>query len=79
MADALRLYSDLLPDQVRVLGPDHVDTLLTRASIAVLTGQYGDTGEALRLSTRLLPDLERIFGPDHAVTLAIRSHIEGLS
>ena len=41
-AQALRLYRELLPDQERVLGPDHPDTLLTRCDIAHWTGEAGD-------------------------------------
>ena len=33
-AEALRLFQELLPDQERVLGPDHPDTLSTRSNIA---------------------------------------------
>jgi hypothetical protein len=32
-AAALRLYQELLPDRIRVLGADHPDTLATRSSI----------------------------------------------
>ncbi len=38
-AEALRLYRELLPDQVRVLGPGHPDTLGTRHSIDRLDGR----------------------------------------
>jgi hypothetical protein len=34
----LRLHRELLPDQERVLGPDHPDTLATRTNIADLEG-----------------------------------------
>ena len=50
-AEALRLSSrPLLPDQERVLGRDHPDTLTTRNNIAAWTGKTGDAREALRLS-----------------------------
>ena len=35
-AGRLRLFRELLPDQERVLGPDHPDTLTTRNNIACL-------------------------------------------
>jgi hypothetical protein len=59
----LRLSTDLLPDQVRVLGTDHPGTLGTRLNIAAWTGQSGDAATALRLLTELLPDYERVLGP----------------
>ena len=39
---ALRLLTELLPDQERVLGRDHPDTLISRNNIASLTGRAGD-------------------------------------
>ena len=73
--EALRLFQALLPDQERVLGPDHPDTLTTRNNIAYWTGECGDAGEALRLFQALLPDRERVLGPDHPDTLRTRSNI----
>ena len=49
--EALRLFAELLPDQERVLGRDHPDTLRTRHNIAAWTGEVGDAREALRLFT----------------------------
>ena len=73
--EALRLFQALLPDQQRVLGPDHPDTLTTRSNIAVWTGECGDAPEALRLFQALLPDQERVLGPDHPDTLTTRNNI----
>jgi hypothetical protein len=39
---ALRLLRELLPDRVRVLGPDHPDVLITRSSIAYWSARAGD-------------------------------------
>ena len=66
---------ELLPDQERVLGADHPDTLITRGNIASWTGQCGDPAEALRLYRTLLPDQERVLGPDHPNTLTTRNNI----
>ena len=74
-AGALRLFRELLPDQERVLGPDHPDTLNTRNNIASCTGECGDAAAALRLASELLPDRERVLGPDHPDTLATRNNI----
>ena len=77
-AGALRLSRELLPDQERVLGPDHPDTLTTRDNIASWTGECGDAAGALRLSRELLPDQERVLGPDHPDTLTTRNNIARL-
>ena len=39
MAEALQLSQELLPDLLRVLGPDHPTTLLVRNNIAYLRGE----------------------------------------
>ncbi len=62
-------------DRVRILGPDHPDTLGTRGSIATCTGVSGDPAGALRLFQQVLPDLVRVLGPDHPDTLATRYSI----
>ena len=62
---------------MRVLGPDHPDTLATRGNIAAWTGQCGDAAEALRLSQELLPDQVRVLGPGHPDTLTTRGNIAG--
>jgi FHA domain/Tetratricopeptide repeat len=59
----------------RVLGPEHPDTLRTRADLAFWIGESGDAAQALRLFQELLPDLERVLGPDHPDTLATRGSI----
>ena len=41
-ARALQLFIDLLPDQERVLGRDHPDTLAVRGNLAFWTGLAGD-------------------------------------
>jgi hypothetical protein len=66
----LRLRQELLPDQVRLLGPDYSDALSTRNNIAAWTGQCGDAQEALRLSREL-----RALGPDHTDVLFTRANI----
>ena len=63
---ALKLFEELLPDQMRVLGPDHPDTLTTHNNIAVLTGEIGDPQTALELFEELLPDYMRVLGRDQA-------------
>jgi hypothetical protein len=74
-AEALRLYRELLPDQVRVQGPSHPDTLIIRDNIAGWTGECGDIAEALRLYRELLPDQVRVLGPSHPQVLTTRDQI----
>jgi tetratricopeptide (TPR) repeat protein len=75
LAEALRLYHELLPDRERVLGQDHPDTLQTRYYIALWTGECGHLEEALRLFQELLPNEERVQGRDHPDSLASRNNI----
>jgi hypothetical protein len=72
---ALRLFSELLPEQERVLGRDHRDTLDTRYHISSLTGSVGNAHGALWLTSELLPEQERVLGRDHPDTLATRNDI----
>ncbi|WP_194271272.1 tetratricopeptide repeat protein [Zoogloea sp. 1C4] len=72
---ALALIEALLPDQRRVLGPDHPDILKTRANLATWTGQAGDAHAALALFEALLLDQQRVLGPDHPDTLTTRNNI----
>jgi hypothetical protein len=53
---AFQLFQALLPDQTRVLGADHPDTLACRHKIAFCTPERGDIREALRLFEALLSD-----------------------
>ncbi len=74
-AEALRLFRELLPDQIRALGANNPHTLTTRNNIATWTGECGDRAEALRLLRKLLPDQIRALGADHNAVLATRSNI----
>ena len=76
---ALELFTALLPDRQRVLGPDHPDTLTTRSNIASWTGRAGDARGALELFTALLPDRQRVLGPDHPDVQATQAWIEQLT
>ena len=74
-AEALRLFLELLPNQVRILGPDHPLILKTRNNIAGWTGVNGDPAEALPLFRELQPDQVRILGSDHPDTLTTRQNV----
>ncbi|MFJ5695081.1 tetratricopeptide repeat protein [Arthrobacter sp. NPDC093125] len=75
MAGALTQFRELLDDQLRVLGPDHPDTLGTRSNLASWTGQAGDVAGALTQYRDLLDDQLRVLGADHPDTLGARSNL----
>jgi hypothetical protein len=66
-----------LPHVIRMLGPDHPDTLTTRHNVASWTGHAGNSAEALRLFRELLPDRVRVLGPDHPLILMTQSNVAG--
>ncbi|MDA0166059.1 FxSxx-COOH system tetratricopeptide repeat protein [Solirubrobacter ginsenosidimutans] len=72
---AIRLYEQLLPDQLLVFGPDHEEMLGARHNIARFTGEAGRLDEALEQLAALLIDSRRALGPDHERTLGIRHGI----
>jgi hypothetical protein len=71
-AGAAAACEQLLADFLRVLGPDHPDTLATRHNLAHWRGQAGDAAGAATALEQLLADCLRVLGPDHPETLATR-------
>ncbi|MGW9283762.1 tetratricopeptide repeat protein, partial [Streptomyces diastaticus] len=71
-AGAVAAFQELLAAEVRVLGPDHPDTLMTRYEIAGWRGEAGDAAGALAAFRELLIDQMRVLGPDHPKTLSTR-------
>ncbi len=57
------------------LGPDHPDTLDTRANLAWWLGVAGQPAQAAAQLRDLLTDYLRVLGPDHPSTLAARAHL----
>ncbi|MFI9008856.1 tetratricopeptide repeat protein, partial [Actinosynnema sp. NPDC053489] len=57
---------------MRILGPDHPDTLTTRGNLAFWRGRAGDPAGAAQATAELLTDHLRILGPDHPDTLTTR-------
>lgn len=68
VAEAERLYRDVLQVQERVLGTNHPSTLTTRYDIASTVARQGDAAEAERLYRDLLQAQERALGTDHPHT-----------
>ena len=73
--------SESLPDraelvtQLRVLGPDHPDALVTRANLASWLGELGDPASAAAALEQVLIDQLRVLGPDHPDALATRANL----
>ena len=68
-------YQALLADFLRVLGPDHPDTLTTRGNLAGFRGGAGDPAGAVAEYQALLADFLRVLGPDHPDTLTARDNL----
>ena len=60
-----------------MLGPDHPDTLTTRASLAHWTGMAGDAAGARDRYATLLPIRERALGAEHPDTVVTHSNLLG--
>ena len=68
-------FQRLLNDRLRVLGPDHPDTLIARRNLARWRGEAGDPVGPAEEFQRLLNDRLRVLGPDHPHTLNTRSNL----
>ena len=75
---ALQHGSEELQLSLRLLGPDHPQTLEARQECAFWTYECGDSAEALRLLRELLPDQIRVLGSDNLGVLATRGNIAAL-
>ena len=75
VAAARDYYQQLHATSLRVLGPDHPNTLTTRSNIARWRGAAGDPAGAATAFEQLLADSLRVHGPDHPDTLATRGNI----
>ncbi|MDG4764329.1 tetratricopeptide repeat protein [Solwaraspora sp. WMMD406] len=74
---AVAAFAELLTDSLRVLGPDHPDTLTTRSNVAGWRGRAGDAAGAVTTFEELLTDSLRVLGPDHPDTLTTRNNLAG--
>jgi hypothetical protein len=76
LADQARAHFDrLLADCLKMLGPDHPDTLAARHNLASWRGQAGDAAGAAQAYSEVLGDRLRVLGPDHPDTLATRANL----
>ncbi|MFD6822747.1 FxSxx-COOH system tetratricopeptide repeat protein [Streptomyces sp. NPDC060085] len=75
IAAAHDFFTQLLHLTTQHLGPDHPDTLATRANLAHWRGEAGDITGAATAFEELLHDQLPIQGPDHPDTLATRANL----
>ncbi|WP_250290101.1 tetratricopeptide repeat protein, partial [Frankia sp. CiP1_Cm_nod1] len=75
VAEAIGLYEQTLTDRLRVLGPDHPDTLASRHNLAVAYQTVGRVAEAIGLYEQTLADSLRVLGPDHPLVVTIRDNL----
>jgi tetratricopeptide (TPR) repeat protein len=77
VAAAVDVFRGLLADHVRVLGPGHLDTLMTRSNLAGALGELGEVAAAVDIFRGLLADEVRVLGPGHPDTLMTRNNLAG--
>ena len=74
-AGARALWCEVLSAQARVLGPEHPDTLQTKANLAATISRQGSYDEAKRLEIDVLRAMRRVLGPAHALTLEVEANL----
>ena len=62
-------YRQVLDTTLRVLGPDHPDTLATRHEIARMMAAQGHPADAETEFRQVLDTKRRVLGPDHPSTV----------
>lgn len=71
---AVTVAKQLISDKLRVLGPDHPQTLAARNTLAHHLGAAGDPAGAA--AEQLLADQRRVLGSDHPDTLTTRMWLD---
>ncbi|MFF4410416.1 hypothetical protein [Streptomyces sp. NPDC001404] len=71
-ADAAADFDNLVKDMERVLGPDALETLNARASLALFQHEAGNSDSAVAILTALLVDCRKGLGPNHPQALAVQ-------
>jgi tetratricopeptide (TPR) repeat protein len=69
---ALQLYEDTLTTQLRVLGPEHPDTLFTSHGLAVAYYDAGDISKSMDLAEKTYTARCKLLGPKHSQTLSTK-------
>ena len=69
LKEAEQLYREAADRSLRVLGEDHLGTLINMDNLAGLLEAQGDDAGALELRIRVLAAFDRAYGADHPETL----------
>jgi Tetratricopeptide repeat len=77
-AHAGRQYQDVLTARLRVLGPDHPDTLAARHCIALEMAEQGSHAAAEAEFRDVLAARLRVLGPDHPSTRVTAEYVGGV-
>ncbi len=72
LAVQLTSYSEL---HQQVLGPSHLDTLVSCGNLAFAYRSAGRMAEAVLLHEKVLSDCDRVLGPTHATSLTARNNL----
>ena len=75
LGEAIALYEQVLADRIRVLGPDHPDTLSSRNNLAYAYISVGRLADAIALYEQTDADSVRVLGPDHPDTFVSRNNL----
>lgn len=68
-------FTHMAEQSLRMLGPEHPDTLRTHFNLARWQGETGQPGGAVVALEGVLADRLRVLGPDHRDTLIARSDL----
>jgi tetratricopeptide (TPR) repeat protein len=66
---ARELFEQVLEARLRILGPDHPDTLKVMSSLGTVLKDLGELEEARQLLEQTVETKRRVLGPDHPHTL----------
>ncbi|NDR53869.1 tetratricopeptide repeat protein [Actinomyces sp. 565] len=73
--ETIALYEQIVKDRLRVLGPDHPDTLVSRSNLAYAYELADRLEEAIGLREQVLNDSLCVLGPGHPDTLLSRANL----
>ena len=68
---AITFWLRIAAESLRILGPEHPDTLTAQANLASSYLQAGRTADAITIGERVAADRARILGPEHPNTVAV--------
>ena len=77
LTDAIALFEEVLADSLRILGHDHIDTLVFRGNLAGTYQVVGRFDEAISLYEEAVADSVRVFGSGHVAVLKSRNSLAG--